>query len=129
MRERRPGSPALCNALQDQGVCSEAKNSWDLIGGCRHHLLLGWRPGSWGRYVTCPKPHGDPMTQIQPMWTPCPRLSLHNILPTFPLCTTRISPLLPSFKNQHYIVTVLPGERNLIENRSNKLSTFLDSYQ
>lgn len=106
IRESRKGPPAPCQAVNEKNNCSEAKNSRDLIRGCHHSLLLGWRQGRWERYVTCPKPQGNAVTQIQPLWMPCPGLSLHhNTLPTFPLFTARISPFLSSLQNLHYILT------------------------
>lgn len=74
--EGQQGTPALCKAVSEKSVCSEAKNPWGLICGCHHYLLLVWQQGSWGRYVTCPKPHGNAVTQIQPMWMPCPVFAL-----------------------------------------------------
>ena len=109
MGERRQRLPALCKAVHEKS----AGKSQELL---ESHLRVsplppsGWGQGGWRRYVTSPKPHGNAVTQIQPMRTPCPVLSLHhNTVPTFPLFTTRIFPLLSSFKNLHCISTILRG--------------------
>lgn len=117
MRESRQGLPALCKAVNEKSP----RKSQELLGSNLWVSPLppsGWRQGGWRRYVTSPKPHGNSVTQIQPMRTPCPVLSLHhNTVPTFPLFTTRISPL-SSFENLHCVSTMLrekKKKKNLIK--------------
>lgn len=107
-RASRQGRPARCKVVNEKS----AHRSQELLGS---HLWAsplppsGWRQGGWRRHATCPKPHGTVVTQTSPCGRLCPLLSIHNTVPTFPLFTTRISPLLSSFKNLHYISTLLWG--------------------
>lgn len=103
VRERRQGLPAPCKAVHEKS----ARNSQELLGS---NLWVspsppsGWGQGGWTWCVTSPKPHGNAVTQIQPMWTPCPVLSLHhNTVPTFPLFTTRIFPLLSALHINNFM--------------------------
>lgn len=81
--------------------------------------------------MTCPKPHGNAVTQIQPTWTPCPGCLSTIPCPRFPFLLSEFPPLLSSLKNLHYILTILlAGEGgNLIKNTSNKLCPSPDSLQ
>lgn len=85
VKERRQGLPAPCKAVHEKS----ARHSQELLGS---NLWVSpsppseWGQGGWTRCVTSPKPHGNAVTQTQPMWMPCPVLSLHhNTVPTFPL--------------------------------------------